>query len=168
MSALVVVESLFGNTDAVARAVAEGLRSAGDAVGEVRVVRADEAPAVLPDDVSLLLVGGPTHTFSMTRDATRAEAVKKGGDADRQDRGIREWIADVTPRGEVRVVTFDTRVKVKLMPGSAAKVAAKALRERGFAAERGETFWVEDTDGPLREGELERARAWGAQVATAG
>lgn len=165
MSVLIVVESLFGNTDAVAQAVAEGVRGAGTASSEVRVVRADQAPTTIADDVSLLLVGGPTHTFSMTRDSTRADAVSKGADAQRQERGIREWIAQVTPRAELAVVTFDTRVKVKLMPGSAAKAAAKALRERGFAAERGETFWVEDTDGPLREGELERARAWGGGLA---
>lgn len=166
MSVLIVVESLFGNTDAVAEALVEGLRGAGT-LGEVRVVRTDRAPSAIPGDVTLLLVGGPTHAFSMTRDSTRADAVRKGADADRQERGIREWIAEVSPRSDLRVLTFDTRVKVKLMPGSAAKVAAKALRERGFsAAERGETFWVEDTDGPLREGELDRARAWGAQVAS--
>jgi hypothetical protein len=63
------------------------------------------------------------------------------------------------------VVTFDTRVKVKLLPGSAAKAAAKALRARGFRrAEQGETFWVEDTDGPLKDGELARAEAWGHEL----
>ena len=69
------------------------------------------------------------------------------------------------PRPELPVITFDTRVKVKLLPGSAAKSAAKALRARGFRrAEHGETFWVEDTDGPLKDGELERAEEWGHEL----
>ncbi|MFC7595792.1 hypothetical protein ACFQU3_10775 [Terrabacter sp. GCM10028922] len=64
------------------------------------------------------------------------------------------------------VVTFDTRVHVRLLPGSAASAAAKALRHRGFdRAERGETFWVEDVSGPLQHGELERAWSWGAELA---
>jgi hypothetical protein len=72
----------------------------------------------------------------------------------------------VTPRPDLPVVTFDTRVHVKLLPGSAASGAAKALRHRGFKqARRGETFWVEDTAGPLAAGELARAQAWGAELA---
>ncbi|GAA6525470.1 hypothetical protein [Intrasporangium sp. DVR] len=51
------------------------------------------------------------------------------------------------------------------MPGSAARSAVKALRSRGFRrAEQGETFWVEDTDGPLKDGELDRAEAWGHRL----
>ena len=56
-------------------------------------------------------------------------------------------------------------MKVKLLPGSAAKSAAKALHARGFRrAEQGETFWVEDTDGPLKDGELARAEEWGHEL----
>ncbi|MGW5241219.1 flavodoxin family protein [Monashia sp. NPDC004114] len=169
MKVLIVHESLFGNTRQVAEAVAEGLRKARPPGDEVSVTLAttDEAPATIPADVSLLLVGGPTHALSMTRQGTREDAVTKGAPA--QPRlGIREWIEAAAPRSDLPVVTFDTRVHVRLMPGSAAASAAKSLRHHGFReADRGETFWVEGTEGPLSPGELERAVVWGAALATA-
>src|SRR6478609_7271891 len=65
------------------------------------------------------------------------------------------------------VVTFDTRVHVKMLPGSAASAAAKSLRHHGFGrAERGETFWVQGTAGPIEAGELDRARKWGTELAS--
>lgn len=67
---------------------------------------------------------------------------------------------------DLDIVTFDTRVKVPGLPGSAAKSAAKALAAKGFSrVERGETFWVAGSPGPLKDGELERARVWGAELA---
>ena len=168
MSILIVCESEFGNTRAVADAIAEGLLQDhhGSMGGAVRVVRVEEAPHRIPDDVTSLLVGGPTHAFSMTRPQTRQDAVKQGAPAAHAQVGIREWISDVEPRADLPVYTYDTRVHVKLIPGSAAKKAAEALRQRGFGkAQRGRTFWVEGTPGPLGEGELERARSWGAELA---
>ena len=166
MNVLIVHESMFGNTREIASAIAEGLRQGrvpGDE--EVRVVHVDDAPTVIHDDVELLLVGGPTHAFSMTRPQTREDATTKGGAAARE--GVREWIQSVTARPGLPVVTFDTRMHVKMLPGSAASSAAKALRHHGFdRAERGESFWVEGTAGPVAAGELDRARAWGAQLAS--
>lgn len=162
MKALIVHESLFGNTKAVADAIKRGLRrTRPDAVD---LLRSDEAPGVIPEEVSLLILGGPTHAFSMTRPSTRTDAETKGA-REHVRLGIREWVEAVVPRPELPVVTFDTRVKVRLMPGSAARSAAKALRARGFRrVEQGETFWVEDTDGPLKDGELERAEGWGHEL----
>ncbi|HEY9494258.1 MAG TPA: flavodoxin/nitric oxide synthase [Intrasporangium sp.] len=163
MKTLIVHESLFGNTKAVADAIKRGLVR-GTESDEVGTMRSDEAPGVIPEDVSLLIVGGPTHAFSMTRESTRKDAETKGAN-EHVRLGIREWIDAVVPRPELPVITFDTRVKVKLLPGSAAKSAAKALHARGFRrAEQGETFWVEDTDGPLKDGELARAEEWGYEL----
>lgn len=165
MTVLIVVESMFGNTHEVAEAIAGGMREAS---AQAEVVDVVDAPSAVPEGVDLLVVGGPTHAFSMTRAGTRADALEKAHAPDASTRsaiGIREWIAAAAPEPAIRVVTFDTRVKVKLIPGSAAKSAAKALNDRGFAhAERGETFWVEDTPGPLKPGEAERARAWGRSL----
>lgn len=164
MLALIVVESMFGNTREVADAVAEGMRSAA---GEVVVVDVTRAPAAVPEGVDLLVVGGPTHAFSMTRQSTREDALEKAHSSDgaRAAIGIREWIAAAAPDPTLPVVTFDTRVKKAFIPGSAAKSAAKALAQHGFEhAERGETFWVEDTPGPLKPGEVERAREWGRSL----
>jgi len=167
MKILIVHESLFGNTKRVAEAIAEGLRR-GSPPGDGRsvlVVDTDGAPSKVPDDVSLLLVGGPTHAFSMTRPGTREDAVSKGAPSSPR-LGVREWIDAAMPRADLPVITFDTRVHVRMMPGSAAASAAKSLRHHGFRnADRGETFWVEGTEGPLTEGELDRAVAWGESLA---
>lgn len=166
MKALIVYESMFGNTEHVARAVAEGLALHM----EVELVEAGRAPAPLSSLVDLVVVGGPTHAFSMTRQKTREDAVAQGATAPAEASGIREWIDHLKsgPHSE-RVATFDTRVaKVRHMPGSAAKAAAKGLRRHGYGVFlKPESFWVEDVAGPLLDGELERARAWGEGLAAA-
>ncbi|MDN5796525.1 MAG: flavodoxin/nitric oxide synthase [Intrasporangium sp.] len=171
MTVLIVHESMFGNTQAIAEAIAEGMTKelpcgddpAGGPV--VRVVPVTAAPTEIPDDVSLLLVGAPTHAFSMSRERTRQDAVRQGA-AGEAAIGVREWIDRVVPRSELPVVTFDTRVHVRLLPGSAAKTSANALRHRGFhRAERGESFWVGGVAGPLSHDEVVRARAWGVALA---
>lgn len=165
MNVLIVHESMFGNTREIAAAIAAGLRR-GRHPGDdgVRLVHVDDAPATIDDDVDLLLVGGPTHAFGMTRPQTRLDATTEGGTPSRA--GVREWIESLTPRTNLPVVTFDTRVHVRMLPGSAARAAAKALRHKGFErAEQGETFWVEGTPGPIVPGEVERAERWGAELA---
>ncbi len=165
MKALIVVESMFGNTRKVADAVAEGLRGHAS----VEVVGPADAPAPLLELVDLLVVGGPTHAFSMTRGSTREDAVRQGAPAEAAATGIREWIdrLHAGPHSEV-VATFDTRVgKVRHLPGSAAKAAVKALRKLGYTpVVPAESFWVADVAGPLLEGELDRARAWGESLAS--
>lgn len=170
MSILIVHESMFGNTSAIAEAIAEGMQKelARDrdplSSPPVRVMTVAEAPTEIPEDVALLLVGGPTHAFSMSRESTREDAIRQGATAGAAT-GIREWIDNVVPRSDLPVRTFDTRVHVRMLPGSAAKTAASALRHKGFkSAERGESFWVGGTSGPLSHDEVVRARAWGAAL----
>ncbi|MEV6715417.1 flavodoxin [Lentzea sp. NPDC051208] len=162
--ALVVFESMFGNTGKVAEAVAGGLRTGM----VVDVVEVGSAPPVLGDDVELLVVGGPTHAFSMSRPNTRADAVKQGAGAGTADGiGLREWV-DQVGKGSVRpaVVAFDTKVKRPRLPGSAARAALTRLRRAGFRAlASAENFYVDGTKGPLVDGELDRARDWGAKCA---
>jgi hypothetical protein len=159
MKALVVYESMWGNTEKVARAVAGGLQAWCPV--EVRDVAA-AGPGDL-DGVDLLVVGGPTHAFSMSRPTTRRDAVEQGAPAGHEERGIREWL-DGLPEARVDVATFDTRVgKVRHLPGSAARKAAKQVRRRhlGRVVDT-EGFCVGDVAGPLLEGELDRARSWGS------
>lgn len=163
MKALVVYESMFGNTEQIARAVASGLRQHM----EVEVLEVTEAPAVITELVDLIVVGGPTHTFSMTRPETREEAVRQGAKQGSTALGIREWMDHLHsgPHSEL-VATFDTRVeKVRHLPGSAAKKAAKVAHGIGYLpAAKPESFYVEGTAGPVLPGELERASAWGAKL----
>jgi len=65
----------------------------------------------------------------------------------------------------VAVATFDTRVRHPRVPGSAARSARKHLRQQGFrAVDPATTFWVDGMEGPLLEGELDRARTWGQDL----
>ena len=161
MSALVVVESMWGNTRAVGDAVARGLGQ------DVAVVDVEEAPETVPDWVDLLVVGGPTHAFSMSRTSTREDAVQRGARPGHEARGIREWLEAMPPSDHLDVATFDTRVsKVKRLPGSAAKAAGKEVRRHHLGRlVASESFYVDDTEGPLLKGERDRATVWGAHLA---
>jgi flavodoxin len=165
MKALVVYESMFGDTEQVARAVADGLSTRMT----VELVEAGRAPAPIGELVDLVVVGGPTHAFSMPRQSTREDAVRQGAKVAATSVGIREWIDHLSrgPHSE-KVATFDTKIgKARHMPGSA-RAAAKGMRRHGYATlVKPESFWVEDVSGPLRDGELERARAWGEELAAA-
>lgn len=163
MQALVVYESMFGNTEAVAEAVAQGL--APEFHVEVKEVR--EAPATVPEDVDLLVVGAPTHAFSLSRPETRAEARRQGATLGEEMTGMREWLAGLQVTRAPVLATFDTRVaKVRHLPGSAARKEAKVAADLGLGrAIARESFYVADTAGPLLEGEADRARAWGRGLA---
>ena len=67
------------------------------------------------------------------------------------------------------MATFDTRVTtVRHLPGSAAKAAAKTARRHGYdRVGHPESFYVHDSEGPLLDGELARATAWGRDLAAA-
>ncbi len=149
MRALVVYDSVYGNTEKVARAVAEGIAP----LGEAKVVRAAEADVSEVRSIDLLFIGSPVHAGRPT------EAV----------RGFVNSIpADVL--GRIGVATFDTRMKVGLAKifGYAGERMAKSLKERGANLLAGpEGFIVEGKKGPLREGELERAAGWAKRVAEA-
>lgn len=171
MHALVVYESLFGNTRDVAKAVADGIGSAGvDSVIEVAEV--GSRPEVGPD-VDLLVIGGPTHAFGMTRPATRdsARSQARGEVAASADLshgiGVREWL-DGLPAAPPHLLcaAFDTRTHAPRVPGSAARGMGKRLRAKGYdTAAEPHTFWVNGVEGPVLDGELARAREWGRGLA---
>lgn len=163
MRALVVYESMFGNTQKIAEAIADGLAASMT----VDVVEVGSAGTSL-DGVDLLVVGGPTHAFSMSRESTRKSATEHGsGTVVSKAGGIREWIADLHA-GSTPFATFDTKADKPHLPGSAAHAARRHLRHRGlrpFAAAT--SFYVTDMEGPLADGEEERARRWGEQLGLA-
>ncbi|HET8960851.1 flavodoxin family protein [Nocardioides sp.] len=168
MKTVIVYESMFGNTEHIARKVADGLAEAGS-----RTTLAD-VREVGPDDLAeadLVVIGAPTHAFSLSRQSTREDAVRQGADPSRAALGVREWLdtfAAAFPLAaeRPRVAVFDTRVeKVRRLPGSAAKRAAKALRAHGFALlDRPTSFYVADVHGPTTFGEFYRAHDWGARL----
>jgi hypothetical protein len=162
MRALVVYESMFGNTETIARAIAEGL---GERY-EVTLAEVGTMPEWLPDGLDLLVVGGPTHAFGLSRQSTRTDAAKQLGDRRpvSHGRGLREWLEQLLPGAGLAAAAFDTHID-KHFPGSASKAAARRLRSRGYDVRMVESFHVSGTPGPLVDGETDRARAWGAQLA---
>jgi hypothetical protein len=157
---LVVAESMFGNTATIATAVAQGLAEETD----VEVTTPVDPPR---EDLDLIVVGAPTHAFSMPRPVTREEARRQGAIGVNTSCGVREWIAAIPVCAHhPRIVTFDTRVmRTRRLPGSAARAAARDLRAKGYSPLAASTsFFVEDVRGPLADGELDRARAWGVRL----
>jgi hypothetical protein len=163
--ALVVYESMFGNTEKVAGAVARGLQLEGVDTGLVDV---GSAPAHLAADLDLLVVGGPTHGFSMSRVSTRDDAVRQGAPSERAALGLREWLGSVQfdLADAPSFAAFDTRVtKVRWLPQAAGPAATRAGRKRGLEpVAKPIGFLVDDIRGPLVEQELERAVAWGRRL----
>ena len=165
MKALVMYESMFGNSERVARAVAHGLGDHQDVV--VRDVATTTA-SDLASDVDLLVVGGPTHALSMSRPNTREDAIRQGAGQGLPNRGLREWLDGLTmDLHALPCATFDTRVsRVRRLPGSAARSAARVLRRhRGRVILAPESFFVDDVAGPLADDQVARAEAWGRTVA---
>jgi flavodoxin len=158
MRGLVVYDSVHGNTEQVAQAVAQALglpESEARRVGEV-------GPEEL-SDLDVLVVGAPTHAF---QPSPKAKAFLKS-----------------IPRGSlngVKVAAFDTRISVedtdsailsfmvKLFGYAAKPMANRLKRKGGELALPPEGFYVKDTEGPLKEGELERAADWVRPLAEEG
>ena len=170
MRALVVYESMFGNTREIALAIAEGI----GAWMPVEALEVGSAPTEFPDDVALFVIGGPTHAHGMSKPESRADSAKRAGDRlVSRGTGIREWLDTFRGSGHhVAAAAFDTRIKgPEILWGSASKGAATRLRSLGFRVVADpESFLVGGPTGPLFDrlvdGEVERARTWGEGLAT--
>lgn len=165
MKALVVYESMFGNTQRVAEAIAAGLATHS----HVDVIEVGVAPMRLPEDLDVLVVGAPTHAFGLSRPSTRQDAAGRTAEPLVSPRlGAREWLDGLSPLQHiVAAAGFDTKLgKPSWLPGSAARAIAKRLRNLRFGrAAMPASFYVESVTGPLSPGELTRARAWGDSLA---
>lgn len=166
MRALVVYESMFGDTQLIANAVADGLSSRMS----TDIVEVGAAPTEVGEEVDLLVAGGPTHAFGMSRPRTREDATRQAGhDVVSRGIGMREWLEALQHHsGSCSATAFDTRINKPRVPGSAARGAEKRLRRLGFhIVAPAQSFYVAGTDGPLIEGELEHAQRWGREIGAA-
>lgn len=161
MRALVIYESMYGNTQRVAESIASGLRPQVDAI----VIEVGRAPSLTEVPIDLLVIGGPTHALRMSRrDSRKGAANDSGKPVISAEVGIRDWIAAQKEHAvRVPAATFGTRFKMSLrLKGSAAKNAEKKLRKHGFEMiAPAESFFVEGETGPLYSGEQARAHQWG-------
>ncbi|MFI6445663.1 flavodoxin family protein [Kitasatospora sp. NPDC050543] len=174
MQALIVYESMYGNTREVAEAIAEGVHEA-EPEASVSCVPAAAAGPDVTRAADLLVVGGPTHMHGMSSGLSRkmaqsAGAKHEGGTsrepaAGAEGPGLRSWFHDL-PKTEpgTHAAAFDTRADSRMSGGAAGGIAHRLSQHHYDVVVEPEGFIVEDTEGPLRAGELDRARAWGASL----
>jgi flavodoxin I len=142
MKALIVYDSVYENTDKIARAIAEAITS----YDEVKVLRAGEANPSELSSADLLIVGSPTH----------------GGRPTPAIQDLLNKVPKLSLQG-INVVAFDTRLSTKLVRVfgyAAGRIAGNLKRKGGTLIASPEGFFVKGSKGPLKEGELERAASW--------
>jgi Flavodoxin len=166
MRTVVVYESMFGNTKAIAEAIAEGIGGADEVtLGSVDNRSPDEVA-----DARLLVAGGPTHAHGMARANAHHTLAKdasyaKYGAVLAGEESLRGWLERLPP-GRTAAAAFDTRYdKPRWLTGSAAAKIAQRLRRKGYPIVGAESFFVQTAGGPLADGERERAVAWGRALA---
>jgi flavodoxin len=145
MKTLVVYDSLYGNTKIIAQAIGEAIS------GEVEVLHVSDAKASGLGAYDLLIVGAPTHGARPSDDV----------------RAFLDQIQAGALAG-INVAGFDTRLtnRLILLFGTAAPKIAKALQTKGGTLVGSpEGFFVTGGEGPLREGEVERAGRWAQGLA---
>ncbi|MFX1537288.1 MAG: flavodoxin family protein [Promethearchaeota archaeon] len=147
MKALVVYDSVYGNTEQIARAIGKALN--------IEIVRANDVKADQLTELKLLIIGSPTHGGRFT------EAI--------QD--FLNGISELTMG--INVAAFDTRtssrnfilrVLEKIFGHAAGRIADVLKRQGGILIAEPEGFIVKGTKGPLKEGELERAESWAKDI----
>lgn len=161
MKALVVYESLWGNTAAIARAIADGIGP------DARAVTTDEATREAVAEADLIVAGAPVLAFSLPtediRDKLAADPGKAPTPPDLSHPSMRSWL-DALPEGHGRAAAFETRIWWS--PRGATGAIDRGLQRAGYRrAAKSQKFVVEGAYGPLREGELDRARRWGMELA---
>lgn len=171
MNAVVVYESVFGATRQIAQAIAEGLTVSVP----TELVNVHDVTGSTLQGVDLLVVGAPNHGRRLPTPVSRAEAQKWPADPHRHvtlepgslESGMREWLEElmgVPTRG----AAFATRADInRFLSGSVAARLGRELESLGATL----LLPAEDFDvelaGPLVDGEVDRARAWGRALGTA-
>jgi hypothetical protein len=169
MRALVVYESMYGNTHEIADKIAEGLRPHG----EVHVVPVGGATV---DEVSwadLVVVGGPTHVHSLPSGRSREgakDAVTKPGsdlhlDPDAEGPGLRDWFKTLPKGSTKRAAAFDTRIDLAaVLTGRASHSIKNRLARHGYTMVADAESFLVDKQSHLGPGEAERAGTWGQHL----
>jgi flavodoxin I len=144
MKTLVVYDSTYGNTEKIAKAIGSAI------TGEIKVLRVGEVNPAELNLFDLLVVGSPTQ----------------GGRATQPIQDFLNKLPDSALKG-VNVSAFDTRFSIKIAKifgYAAGKIASSLKTEGGNVIAPPEGFLVTGKEGPLKEGELERAASWGKEL----
>ena len=165
MKALLVYESMFGNTEQIARSVAEGLARRLP----VETVRVGDAPLTLGSRHQPRRRGWPDPRVRPQpgRHPRGTGPERANGSVVTHGRGLRDWLEALhVGASGVAAAAFDTRVNRPRLPGSAARAADRQMRRQGMhPIVVPHSFHVRGTTGPVVDGESDQARRWGEQVA---
>ena len=159
MKAVVVYESHWGNTGAIAREIAEGLGPGA------RALTTSEASGDVVADADLIVAGAPLMGFTLPTEAMHRSMVTNDAPfpPDMSQPSMRSWLEGLRP-GHGRSAAFETRIRWS--PGGAAPTIERSLEKAGYRpVAKAAKFVVKGKYGPLKDGERERARAWGAELA---
>lgn len=144
MKVLIVYDSVYGNTEKIAQAIG------GAITGEVKVFRISEVNSSELETLDLLIVGSPTHAGRAT--PAMKDFLKKVSEPDIEG---------------INVAAFDTRLTtrwVRIFGFAAGKIAKSLKKKGGTLILSPEGFFVKKSEGPLKEGELERAASWAKEI----
>ena len=184
MNAIVVYESLWGNTATIARAIAEGIGPGARALSTAEATAAEIAGA------DLIVAGAPVHAFSLPTERSRRNAGKAPA-PDLSHPPMRSWLGALPPTPRVALRSAATRpseessaartraagaavgrapfaafeTAFRWSPSGATSAIMQGLQHAGYRpCARSQRFIVTGNSGPLRAGEVERARSWGAEL----
>ncbi len=155
MKAFIIYDSTYGNTEKIAQAIGQGL------TGEIKVVRFTEINPSELKSCDLLIVGSPVHGGRATPEL---DAFIKQIPANSLD-GIS--VAAFDTRFEAEDQGVGLRLLMNVIRYAAERIAKALVKKGGILVAGPEGFIVEDKEGPLREGELERATKWATQLSLA-
>ena len=157
MKALVIYDSIFGNTEQIAQAIGKALGSTID----VNTVKISDTSTEQLNEIQLLIVGSPTRAFNPTP-------------------AINTFLKSIPANSlrDIKTAAFDTgialddidssvgRFFIKRFGYAAKKISDKLIKKGGKSVLPPEGFFVEGNEGPLKKGELERAAEWAKQIIT--
>jgi Flavodoxin len=171
MRAVVVYESMYGNTHIVASNIADGLRASH----EVTMVPVAEATGELVGAADLLVVGGPTHLHGLSSPSSRQKARQAAAKPDSGlslDPGaggpaLRDWLGGLAERPAL-AAAFDTRLDgAPFFTGQASHGIGKLLKRHGFHLIVAPESFLVSKENTLLDGEASRARRWGETLGAA-
>jgi len=153
MKITIVYDTVYGNTEKIAEVLKEGIKGKNT----IKMIEADDASADDVKDAEMLWVGSPTHGGWYTE-------------------GVKNFLKSIPENGlkDKRAVAFDTSSskeneswfvkRVIDFFGNASRRIARELEKKGAQLAGSETFYVHGKEGPLQEGEVERAKEWAGKV----
>jgi len=148
MKALIVYDSMFGNTEKIAQSIHDSLAESVN----VEILHMSKLNSKELNGLDLVIVGSPTHRCKPSE-------------------SVNVFLNNI-PRGALKgisIASFDTRYHMSKwllwLAGSATKRIARKLKsKKGNLALEPESFIVTGREGPLEDGELERASLWAKTI----